>query len=190
MFADVIKQMSDRFPSEIGGGIYCHSVLVPALDGRGDGVADGTTRIAPTKTRMDAAVDSYGDILLKNVAVVNGSTSGPTVSGNGTYQTVTDLSVTATTWGNQIYLSFTVTFSIADGYSAYLVYFALFRGSTRVSPEYCIQASDDVQDVAMGSYIDNPSAASHTFTVKCKAPTNTTVTFVGIQRSLSLIELG
>lgn len=155
-----------------------------------DNVPDGSTRMGPTVTRMNAATDTAGDILLKNIGVVNGSTSGPAVSGNNTYEVVTDLSITKTTQGNQVYLSFAVSFSITGGYLDYLVYFALFRDSTRVSPEYCIQASDDVQYCATGICIDSPSAASHAFTVKCKAPLGTTVTFVGIQRSLSMIELG
>lgn len=155
-----------------------------------DNVADGTRVAWSSATQKAAAVDVSGNILLKNIGVVEGSTSGPVLNGDGTYQLVTDLSIVKTTKGNQVYLSFAVTFSITDGYAAYLIYFALFRDATRVSPEYCIQADDDKQYTATGIYIDSPSAASHTFTVKCKSPASTYVTLVGVQRSLSVIELG
>ena len=155
-----------------------------------DNVADGTRAAWDSGTQKTAAVDSAGNILLKNVEVVNGSTSGPVLTCDGTYQTVTDLSITITTNGNQVYLSFATGFSATDGFSAYMVYFALFRDTTRVSPEYGIQATDSMQYTAMGVYIDSPTAASHTFTVKCKAGTGVYVTLVGTQRSFSAIELG
>ena len=155
-----------------------------------DNVADGTRAAWDSGTQKTAAVDSAGNILLKNVEVVNGSTSGPVLTCDGTYQTVTDLSITITTNGNQLYLSFATGFSATDGFSAYMVYFALFRDTTRVSPEYGIQATDSMQYTAMGVYIDSPTAASHTFTVKCKASTGVHVTLVGTQRSFSAIELG
>jgi hypothetical protein len=155
-----------------------------------DNVADGTRVAWTSGTQKAAAVDASGNILLKNVEVVNGSTSGPVLTCDGTYQTVTDLSITITTNGNQVYLSFATGFSATDGFSAYMVYFALFRDTTRVSPEYGIQATDSMQYTAMGVYIDSPTAASHTFTVKCKAGTGVYVTLVGTQRSFSAIELG
>ena len=155
-----------------------------------DNVPNGTRSAWDSGTQKTAAVDASGNILLKNVAVVNGSTSGPVLTGDGTYQTVTDLSITKTTKGNQVYLSFATGFSATDGFLAYMIYFAVFRDTTRVSPEYGIEASDSVQYTAMGVYIDSPSAASHTFTVKCKAGAGVFVTLVGTQRSFSLIELG
>jgi hypothetical protein len=155
-----------------------------------DDVPNGTRAAWDSGTQKAAAVDASGNILLKNVAVVNGVTSNPILTGNGTYQTVTDLSITVTTKGNEVYLSFAAGFSATDTYTAYLVYFALFRDTTRVSPEYGIQATDSMQYTALGVYIDSPSAASHTFTVKCKASLNVNVTLVGTQRSLSVIELG
>jgi hypothetical protein len=155
-----------------------------------DNVPNGTRSAWDSGTQKTAAVDASGNILLKNVAVVNGSTSGPVLTGDGTYQTVTDLSVARTTKGNQVYLSFATGFSATDGFLAYMVYFALFCDAARVSPEYGIEASDSIQYTATGIYIDSPTAASHTFTVKCKTAAGVLVTLVGTQRSLSVIELG
>lgn len=155
-----------------------------------DQIADGTTYtrvLAGPSAGLNTgtAVTSTGNLMLKNINDNPGSTSGPTTSST-TYAVIPEMTQTLTFHGNPVLLLFTMSFSQAAGNGA----FAIFKDGVQLSQDYSIGTANATLLVAI-SYIDTPTAASHTYDIRWKVAVNTyTFTAVGTARRFQILELG
>jgi hypothetical protein len=159
-------------------------------------VADGATYLRVTATPATGlntgnAVDSSGNLKLKNVAVGTPTTSGPTTA-SGTYATIPEMTQTVTTKGNKVALFFSIV--LASSVVGYTYAIAFFRDGVMIGPEFdggnTMTSSNFLQLPFVAIFIDTgASAASHTFDVRWKATAGTVVS-VGTQRTFQVVELG
>lgn len=141
-----------------------------------------------TATQKAAAVDSSGNLLLKNIAQANGTTASPTTASAVPAQ-VPELTATVTTKGNYVFLSFTVGFS--NDTTGGSVFFKLYVDGVSTGEEYLGSSPIISQnETVAGSWMVHPSAASHSFAVYWWVTVGTTCTCNGTNRTLEVVELG
>lgn len=151
-----------------------------------DNVPNGTRAAWDSTTQKGAAVDAAGNLLLKNVQSPAATTADP-FTASTSYVVIPEMTVTITTKGNAVLVTFTGVFSVGCGGLA-----ALFRDSTQLTADFSIAvaaAATDPQSVTLTIIDTGASAASHTYAAKWKKNTGNAAT-VGTQRSFQVVELG
>jgi len=156
-----------------------------------DNVPDGTRAAWASTTQKNAAVDANGNLLLKNISNGIGTTSGPTTSST-TYAVVPEMTQTITTKGNKVLLTFSTSLTLAEINDVGI--FGFFRDGVQISQDYVIGTAavggSHAEIVAL-TYIDSPSAASHTFDVRWKVSNaSELLTASGTARTFQVVELG
>jgi hypothetical protein len=151
-----------------------------------DNVPNGTRAAWDTTTQKTAAVDSGGNLLLKNINGVVGVTSSPTTS-SAAFTTIPEMTATLTTKGNKILLLFSGSFKCNNPGIA--CQFAFFRDGIQIGQwvEYTIGTTDVVVSL---QYVDSPSAASHTFDVRWETNSLDILTAMSTLRQFQAVELG
>jgi hypothetical protein len=155
-----------------------------------DNVANGTRCAWDTGTQKSAAVDSSGNLLLKNVSQAVGSTSSPSTS-SASYSTIPEMSVTATTQGNKVSIKFSGSFGNNFTNSPLIVQIALFRDGSQITTDYEFTVELSRIVLVALNFDDTPTAASHTYTVAWAVPSAASGIFAfQTARSLQMTELG
>jgi hypothetical protein len=184
--AGALRSVFDKIclaaPERIGGAVFIDHMHA----GDADGIASGWDSAAQ-KTN---AVDSNGNILLKNKSVALGTTSSPTTTNLSFSSDVPEMSITVTTKGNSVLISFYGTFLSADGS---IVKFRLFRDSgfgTVIGNDVIFSGTGQVS-IALIAVDSSPSAASHTYHVGWEVTNGgNTATAQGTSRQMQVVELG
>lgn len=153
-----------------------------------DHVANGTRAAWDTTIQKAAAVDSSGNLLLKNVAGPLATTSSPTTT-SATFAVIPEMTSTITTKGNKITTIFTGT--IANNTAATSGFIAVFADGVQISPSISfMSAIIGAESVISIVWLDSPSAASHTYDVRWKSNGTARLTAIGTSRTLQVVELG
>ena len=147
--------------------------------------------------QKNGAVDSSGNLKLKNIAQSAGSTSSPTTS-SGTYVVIPEMTKTLTTVGNNVIITFSGTFfgtGAASQVQGIGVLVALFKDGAQISPDYDVVFSTDASGIGTHplialTFLDSPSVASHTYDIRWKLAFGTTVGSKTTCRVLQIVELG
>ena len=166
-------------------------------------VADGTRAAWTSVSQKAAAVDSSGNLLLKNVNDAVGVTIGPSTTST-TYSVIPELTQTLTFKGNKVLLAFTLNANMQNATSGVSARFAIFKDGVQLSQDYEINEGF-VNDLASGvfypvsnnevlvaiTFIDSPSAASHTYDVRWRITGGgPTLYNLGTARRFQIVELG
>jgi hypothetical protein len=142
-----------------------------------------------------------GNLQLKNIAEVVGSTTGPT-SASATYATIPEMSISVLTKGNPVFVVFTGILLLQGAYITPPFPYgtvAIFRDGSLISPEYKFGGLGlaGYSPNFYGSYtcvaIDVVSAGPHTYTAQWKitnAGVGDYMTSLEIQRNMQAVELG
>ncbi len=154
-----------------------------------DNIPSGATTIIPTQTRMNAATDVNGNLLLKNIQQAVASTSNPTTT-SSSFVDLAEMTLTFTTKGNVVYLSFCV--SAGDSATGGTVFFVIVRDSGAASSMIAKITSYTNGAISSASitWQDQPPAGSHTYKVQWSVSSTTTGTCDGTNRMLQATELG
>src|SRR5258708_668371 len=112
-------------------------------------------------------VDGNGNVLLKNINNAVGTTNNPTTSA-ATFATIPAMAVTITTKRNNVLIAFSVAFSINT--TTLTCTLPVFLDGVQVSKEMDFGTANTgvTLDVPI-TYIDSPSAASHTYDIRWKS---------------------
>jgi hypothetical protein len=154
-----------------------------------DNVPDGTRAAWDSVAMKQAAVDTGGNLLLKNVTQAAGVTDGPTIT-SSTPATIPEMTKTITTKGNKVLVIFAGMFfpSVAPAF----VGLGLYRDGSLLTPNgfgTTMNQTSLVQDATL-SFEDTPGAGSHTYEVKWNSNGTVTVTAWHTVRYLQVVELG
>ena len=169
----------------IDGSTYARVKGTELTSGTVAQLNDGTN--VRTAAHAAAAFDSVGNLTLKNITGVNGTTVNPNTS-SATYVVMPEMTHTITTKGNPVLLLFSGIFQTSSGEGE----IAIFRDGSQVTTDYIVPT------VSGGSghipfsiaFIDqNPTAASHTYDVRWLT-VGTFITNVGTTRGFQAVELG
>lgn len=148
----------------------------------------------PRRRKSRIVGDLSGNLILKNISSPTPTTSGPATTST-TYATIAEMTTTITTRGNKILLLFSASVVVANsGHGNCTAAIAFFRDGTQVGPTFIVTVIDTgLPEQTPGfTFIDLPTAASHTYDVRWKVESNTTA---GIgndttARSFQVTELG
>lgn len=150
-----------------------------------DQVLDGATYIRTTATQINNSMDASGNLKLKVVGGVNGSTNGPSTT-SATFVVLPEMTMSVTAHGNKVFVGFTGVFQSINSFC----YWAIFRDGTQLSPTL------DFDDIVGGSFmngsftlIDQPSSGPHTYDVRWHTDAGHTVFAIGTARTLQVVEL-
>lgn len=160
-----------------------------------DHVSDGT-RCAWTSTgQRGAAVDSSGNLLLKNISQGVGSTVNPSTTSNS-YSVIPEMTRTITTLGNKVLILFSGVFRESGSTSSTgFCQFALFRDGVKITGDYeqdVIVAGLSFNFTIAISFVDAPSAASHTYDARWAFSGGASASLLAFSniRSIQAVELG
>ena len=152
-----------------------------------DNISDGTRSAWDSGTQKTAAVDSSGNLKLKNLANPSMVTVNPQTSSTS-YVVISEMTQTITTKGNKVLVIFTI--SMVDTSGAPLTSLAIFRDGVQITQDYNIVVGTNGAFMSI-AYIDTPSAGSHTYDVRWHVTVGTTaVSCYGLGRNLQIVELG
>jgi len=132
--------------------------------------------------------DISGNRILKNVNDAAPSTLGPTTS-SSTYAVIAEMTQTITTKGNKVIVIFSIT--ILSGFDNTQINFQIFKDGSALSDEYEFVYNVSGTNIATFgfSFLDSPTAASHTYDVRWHG-TGQTITALRLARRLQVVELG
>jgi hypothetical protein len=136
-----------------------------------------------------AAVDSSGNLLLKNIANVVGTTVTPTSAGT-TFSVIPEMTVTVTTNGNKVLITFSGTMILPSG--GLSVNFAIFKDGTQINKQVGANSGSSTtseRQVVTLTYVDSATAASHTYDVRWN-PAGASIASQLTERQLQVVELG
>ena len=128
--------------------------------------------------------DLSGNLKLKNIAQARGGSGTSTSS--ATFAVVSGVTVTFTTKGNNVLISASMTVLFNAGGTGN---WAIFRDGTQVSGIYTIVGAANAELTVTLEYIDSPTAGSHTFDLRWKSISSTSMTAEG-SPSIQATELG
>lgn len=134
-------------------------------------------------------VDGNGNLLLKNLLSAVGTTSNPATS-SLTYSVIPEMTLTGTTFGNKVMIIFTAVMQ-APFQGGFV---AIFRDGSQITTDFeSASVVNGVTSVQLSglTFLDNPSAASHTYDIRYKA-VNVANAFgmSGTARTLQVLEMG
>lgn len=161
-----------------------------------DNVADGTRAAWDSGTQKGAAVDSSGNLKLKNIVNAVGSTSGPTTTST-TFVTIPEMTATITTKGNKVLITFSGTFLFSGTLTSGLItaFAAIFKDGVQVSgwSAHAVFPTTALGSFTLAlSFVDSPTATSHTYDVRWSMGSGSSLTLTGVStnRQLQVVELG
>jgi hypothetical protein len=155
-------------------------------------VVDGTRSAWDSAAMKTAAVDTAGNLKLKNVNDVVGTTAAPSASST-TFVVVPEMTQTLTFKGNKVLLLFQCMINIPASTAGSIV-FAFFKDGVQLSGSYPVTyftgngSAAPVIGISM-AIIDSPSAASHTYDVRWEIIANG-CSANGTNRRFQIVELG
>jgi len=180
----IVISVSEQVPDSVGKNVESHLVVAPGK--LRDCIMDGTRAAWASVTQKNAAVDGSGNLLLKNVNDVVGSTSSPSTT-SSTYAVIPEMTQTLTFKGNKVLLILTCDCSIP----IYQCNFAIFKDGVQLSQDYKYGAGTSVFDLTVTlSFIDAPSAGSHTYDVRWNVNSPGSLLALGTARRFQIVELG
>jgi hypothetical protein len=150
-----------------------------------DNVADGTRAAWDSGTMKAAAVDTSGNIKLKNVTNADGPNTVQTTN-SGTYVDLTNMAITVTTKGNPVLILFSGTCGVSIAGNSISMKLQLDGVDTGVLA-VCSPANTSGQPIAL-THADVPSAGSHTYKIQWKVTGGVASMF--IMYSMQVVELG
>jgi len=160
-----------------------------------DNIPNGTRAAWDSTTQKSAAVDSSGNLILKNKSNAVGSTSTPSTSSTS-FAVIPEMTLTITTNGNKVLINFSATADILGSTVTATAIFAIFRDGIQLSQNMEQQFTSANMAVWANmaiTFIDAPSAGSHTYDIRWRVGSGsagTTITSLGTSRTLQVVELG
>jgi hypothetical protein len=151
-------------------------------------------RIWQSQTMRDAAVDSSGNLLLKNIEKADGTTSNPTTN-SSTFVDLPEMAKTFTTKGNTILVTFSGQFqrtSGVDEVTLATVEIRVTRDGTPVGKvaNQSVWKLNSRVGLSITVLDDGASAASHTYKIQWRAPNGFVTKASGTDRGMQAVELG
>lgn len=186
---DPTHQGAVTFQDNTGGGKQYYYFLSSV---------DTTGKESPPVSLQSSAVTSGNSN--PNIANAVGSTASPNQT-SSTYAVIPEMTVTITTTGNKVFINFSGTFLITGtGTGVFQTKFAVFKDGVQLTQDYGSDIPTDGlnnnYNVAI-TYIDTPTAASHTYDIRWAYNGVGTAHLQGgsslasgITRSLQVVELG
>ncbi len=182
---------TNKVPS---GAIQGSAVVEAKIGGGAVAIAklktETVNRIWQSQTMRDAAVDSSGNILLKNLAKSFGATSNPTIA-SSTFADMPDMTKTITTKGNTVLISFNGKFQ-NNGTLATLE-IRLVRDGTPIgllaTTSWQVTANNPLS-LSVIHLDESPSAASHTWKIQWRSIGSKLITALETDREIEIEELG
>jgi len=107
----VVKSVAEQVPHSVNKNVKAHIVVAPTK--LRDHVLDGTRAAWDSVTMKTAAVDTSGNLILKNKVNAAGVTANPTQP-NNTYAVIPEMTTTITTHGNKVLIIFLVRSPIRE----------------------------------------------------------------------------
>jgi hypothetical protein len=162
-----------------------------------DNIPDGTRAAWTSTTQRAAAVDSSGNVLLKNVNQAVGVTSLPTIG--TTFGVIAEMTLTITAKGNKILIAFSCNFNASwTGGTGAEVSFAIFRNGSQLSNQNDNNFAGAVGGNLTGclTFIDTSavSGTSYTYDVRAFGSSigggTATIRAASTARQLQVVELG
>jgi predicted phage tail protein len=160
-----------------------------------DNVPDGTRAAWNSTTQKTAAVDTSGNLLLKNIASATPTTSDPSTT-SSTYAVIPELTQNVTTKGNKVLIVGSVS-AKCDPFSGTVnCDVGVFRNGVQISPTYhCIFANRASTTVGISwpiciSFIDAPAAGTYTYDLRWRSSTGLTIINDAFGRGFQVVELG
>ncbi|HEV2194031.1 MAG TPA: hypothetical protein VGR55_00475 [Candidatus Acidoferrum sp.] len=143
--------------------------------------------------------DTSGNLQLKNVVTATGTTTSPSTTSTS-FATIAEMTITKTFKGNPVIIVFTAPLNLQTMTGTnQLCSVAIFKDGSQLSQEYQFTCgftgtSTVVTNYELPfvvSYLDQPTAASHTYTIQWRI-TNTGPTLfnLGTARTMQIVELG
>ena len=179
---------------ESGGSVATNKVVEASLLAGAVAVAklkaETLNRIWLTQAQKDAAVDSSGNLLLKNIDQATGVTNGPTTTSTS-WLVIAEMTKTITTKGNDVLILFRSSFQRTVGTN--LIQIAVFRDTTLLGTFIETDFPNNNETLALAlTHLDlAPPAASHVYTIKWKlSGFGATVRAIGTLREMQITELG
>jgi hypothetical protein len=178
---------SGRPTIDFGEGIHSNQNL--------DHVPNGTRAAWDSTTQKTAAVDTAGNLLLKNIGDGVGVTGSPSTSST-TLSVIPEMNQTLTFKGNKVIVICTCTITFAQAAGGRGASFALFKDGVQLSDLYQITIAESTGNIGctntLGlSFLDTPAAGSHTYDVRWAVNSNLySVTALNTARRLQVVELG
>ena len=163
-----------------------------------DNVADGTRAAWDSTTQKAAAVDSSGNLLLKNILQPTPTTTDPTISST-TPAVIAEMTQSITSKGNVLLLLFSGTFAVSSfGVSLAQVILKLqfYRGGVAKGDVYEISWKTDTLIIPLTATLclfDQPAAGTYTYDVRWSLVSAAGVPVVqssGTSRRFQIVELG
>ena len=153
-----------------------------------DHMPNGTRAAWDSTTQKGSAVDALGNVLLKNLSGPTPTTVAPSTSSTS-YSVIPEMTTTITTKGNKVLIIFSGSFASSTSLSVGWQ-LAFFRDGVQISNNFIWGTVDTIEHVIALSFLDSPSAASHTYDVRWVSNSGSTLTNFGLDRSFQLVELG
>ena len=149
-------------------------------------------RIWTTQAQRDAAVDTDGNLLLKNVVSAVGTTSGPTKVLAGGFTVIPEMTKTFTAKGNPVIMFFDSMFSVSGGGAVTTLDLQFFKGGVALGRKIRRAIPTGTEVLIHIARIDPASpSASVTYDMRWDVVGGTgTVTAVGTDREIQVVELG
>ncbi len=163
-----------------------------------DNVADGTRAAWDSVTMKTSAVDTSGNLLLKNILQPTPTTTDPTISST-TPAVIAEMTQSITSKGNVLLLLFSGTFAVSSfGVSLAQVILKLqfYRGGVAKGDVYEISWKTDTLIIPLTATLclfDQPAAGTYTYDVRWSLVSAAGVPVVqssGTSRRFQIVELG
>jgi len=162
----VVKDVGSLVPERVNTNTFSYALVPPALKDSPkktfSNLADGTRAPWDSAAMKAAAVDSSGNLKLKNIGSPTATTFNPLTT-SATYVVVPELTLTITTKGNKVFVTFDMP--VKQGTTNTLASLAIFMDGVQQSPDVSfLTQSVNGASVVSASWIIAASAASHTLT--------------------------
>jgi hypothetical protein len=190
----IVREVGSLVPERVNTNAQSYVMVPPAV--KGEWRAKGLSEIRfanPASTEGPSADPAYadgnGNLLLKNKTIVSLSSNATTTT--STFSD-TGLTLTITTKGNKVLVLFT-GIANTQGVNPSTVLFKVQRDGIDIGPLAAVTSRGNADQYSTAiSYVDNPSAGSHTYKVQM-ALTFVSAGLTGLLElgaSLQLVELG
>jgi hypothetical protein len=170
---------------------YCRIAIYNSDAGTHSRMGFDTVLMRPADVaQVDGGIDANGNVILKNKTNAVGSTSSPLTSST-TYSVIPEMSITITTKGNKVLLIYSSEYILSrSGAGATSCKFAIFKDGAQLTQDYPIGIEQE--STVSISYMDLPSAASHTYDVRwaINSANPGTVGNMGVARTFQAVEIG
>lgn len=171
-------------------------------DGSGNLDLQGASPVSGFITAGGGKVsDTSGNLQLKNIGDAVGTTVGPSTTST-TYAVLAEMTQTLTFAGNKVLLIFTTSLNLQSNTTDTNPAIAIFKDGVQLSQDYLMSGGHTGASTSVAfwefpfavSFIDHPSAGSHTYDIRWKlnsSPSPSGTLFqLGTNRRFQITELG